>query len=83
MAEETKQQTDKEITLTLKESEIFQLNLCVMCRSAYATQKWSCASSKVEQDSCEAQLQYLGQLSTKLKTLLIENGGVENEETKN
>lgn len=62
--------TEAPIKVELLPSEIFQLNLCVACRSAYCTEKWANALSKEEQEGTERQLDYLTRLSTKLQSML-------------
>ena len=63
---------DREVTITLKESEIFQLNLCVVARLGFVQQVWANAKTANEQDTSEAQINYLSNLSGKLRNVLTE-----------
>ena len=64
MAEEKKQ--EKEITLTFKTSELFQLHLSVLARLGAVQQKYCNAYCGDEQKSAETLLLYLSNLDTKL-----------------
>lgn len=63
---------DREVTITLKESEIFQLNLCVVARLGFVQQVWANAKTANEQETSEAQINYLSNLSGKLRNVLTE-----------
>ena len=63
---------DNEVTITLKSSEIFQLNLSVVSRLGYVQQKWANAATEVEQTASEHQIAYLTKLSNKLQSVLKE-----------
>lgn len=63
---------DREVTITLKESEIFQLNLCVVARLGFVQQVWANAKTANEQNACENQIAYLTNLSGKLRDVLKE-----------
>ena len=63
---------DPELSITLKASEIFQLNLCVVSRLGFCQQKWASAITENEQNACESQITYLTNLSSKLQEILKE-----------
>ena len=64
---------DKEITFTLKESELFQLTLSVNTRVSFVQMKWASATTQQEQNACENQLEYLSNLQRKLAEILAES----------
>ena len=69
----TKQTTnpgDEEVTLTLKKSEIFQINLSLTTRLSYVQTRWASAITQQEQVACENQIDYLTGLQAKLASLL-------------
>ena len=66
------QQTDKEVSLTLNRSEIFQINLSITTRLSYIQTRWASAITQQEQDACENQLAYLTNLQRKLSEILNE-----------
>ena len=61
---------DNVITAEFKRSELFQMNLSVISRSAYATQKWASACSQQEQEQLQNEISYLTELSKKLEELI-------------
>ena len=63
---------DPEVTITLKASEIFQLNLCVVARLGFVQQAWANARTAAEQETSETQITYLSNLSGKLRNVLKE-----------
>lgn len=63
---------DKLVNVELSMSELFQLNLCIACRSAYCTTKWANAANPEEQKYTEAQLEYLSKLATKIQSFFPE-----------
>jgi len=70
MSKENKNIVDDELTLTLKRSELFQIHLSLVCRSAAATQKWCNATSADEQNVLQGTIQYLTNLTEKLDGVL-------------
>jgi hypothetical protein len=66
------QNIDREVTITLKESEIFQLNLCVVARLGFVQQVWANAKTANEQETSEIQINYLSNLSGKLGNIYKE-----------
>lgn len=64
---------EKIIKCEFKESELFQLHLCVISRSAYATQKWASACSAEEQQQLQSEIAYCTNLTNKLAELLKPN----------
>lgn len=62
--------TDPEVTLTLKASEVFQLNLALITRIGFTQQRWATATSANEQKNSEEQLAYLSNLSGKFQNIL-------------
>ena len=66
------QTNDKEVTLTLNRSEIFQINLSITTRLSYIQTRWASAITQQEQDACENQLAYLTNLQRKLSEVLNE-----------
>ena len=73
MTEKTNVVEDKEITFTLKESELFQLTLSVNTRVSFVQMKWASATTQQEQNACENQLEYLSNLQRKLAEILAES----------
>ena len=73
MSEKTNVVEDKEITFTLKESELFQLTLSVNTRVSFVQMKWASATTQQEQNACENQLEYLSNLQRKLAEILAES----------
>lgn len=69
---QTNTNIDPEVTIPLKESEIFQLNLCVVARLGFVQQAWANARTAAEQETSEAQIAYLSNLSGKLRNVLKE-----------
>jgi hypothetical protein len=69
---QTNTNIDPEVTITLKESEIFQLNLCVVARLGFVQQAWANARTAAEQETSETQITYLSNLSGKLRNVLKE-----------
>ena len=73
MAENTQTKIeDKEVTITLKTSEIFQCNLSLVSRLGFVQQRWANAITEQEQNACENQMAYLTNLSNKLQNILKE-----------
>lgn len=72
IVEEPKQNTEPKATLELSASELFQLHLCVVCRTSDTTIKWANASSKQEQEHCQKVIAYLTGLTMKLQQKLKE-----------
>ena len=64
---------EKTISIELTETELSQLYLCAVARTAFATQKWTCASSAEEQKNLESQIAYLNALTSKLQSQLNAN----------
>lgn len=80
MPEEQKKPEPK-ITLEFTPSEVFQLHLCVVCRSATATVKWTNAGSEQEQGFAQKEIEYLTALTHKLEDAL-KSVEIPKEETK-
>jgi hypothetical protein len=73
MAENTQTKIeDKEVTITLKTSEIFQCHLSLVNRLGFIQQRWANAATETEQNVCEDQIAYLTNLSNKLQNVLKE-----------
>lgn len=64
---------DAEVNLTLRKSEIFQINLSITTRLSYVQMKWASAITQQEQAACENQIDYLTGLQAKLAALLNES----------
>lgn len=65
-----KKMADEEVTVTFKKSELFQLHLCIVARSAAATIKWANATSADEQNVLQGTIQYLTNLTEKINEAL-------------
>lgn len=61
------------VSLQLTKGELFQLHLCVVCRSATATVKWTNATSKEEQTALQQEIAFLTVLTEKLTKELGKN----------
>lgn len=72
--EKTTQQVAEEvINFKVTKGQLFQLHLCVVCRSAVATAKWTNATSEQEQTALQGEIQYLSEL-TSLINGVLKNG---------
>jgi len=63
---------NKKITLELTMQELFQLNLCVGCRSGFLAQAWATTPDANHAKSYESQTAYLDKLSGKIKKALLD-----------
>ena len=61
---------DPTIKIELKVSELFQLHLSVISRSAFATQKWASVANAEEQTQMQNEIAFLGELDKKLIDIL-------------
>lgn len=71
---EIKKISDEEITVTFKKSELFQLNLCILTRSAAVAIKLNNTTSSDERNALQDTIQYLTNLSEKIERILKSNG---------
>lgn len=71
---------EKKITLELTPTELFQLHLCVVARSANATVKWANACSEQEQEHLQKTIAFLSTITAKLLKKLeeLQNDGGKN-----
>ena len=71
MAEEQKLEQEK-ITLEFTPAELFQLHLCVVCRTSDCTIKWANACSEAEQTHSQKIIQFLTGIEQKIEGKLRE-----------
>ena len=73
MAEEEKKVEEQEkIALEFTPAELFQLHLCVVCRTSDATIKWANACSESEQNHSQKIIQFLTGIEHKIEGKLRE-----------
>lgn len=61
---------DKKVTCEFLQSELFQIHLAIISRSAYATQKWASACSEEEQKQMQSEIDFLNKLTQKVVGML-------------
>lgn len=71
--QKTKQTAEEMIDVRFSRGQLFQLHLCVVCRSAVATAKWTNATSEQEQTALQGEIQFLTEL-TNLIDGALKNG---------
>ena len=72
---------DKKVTCEFTQSELFQMHLAVISRSAYATQKWASACSEEEQKQMQSEIDFLNKLTQKIIGILSASNIPEGEAT--
>ena len=57
---------EKKIVVEFTKSELFQIHLSLISRSAFATMKWASASNEEDSKQMQGEINFLTELTTKV-----------------